>query len=44
MKALRKLAKGVGYVGLSDVEVPAIEDDEVLLKVWACAASVAATC
>jgi len=36
MKALRKQEKGVGHVGLMDVDVPVIEDDEILLKVWAC--------
>jgi len=35
MKALRKLAKGVGHVGLAEVPIPGIEDDEILLKIWA---------
>lgn len=35
MKALRKLESGVGHVALVDVEIPEIEDDEILLKVWA---------
>lgn len=35
MKALRKLATGVGHVELAEVDVPTLEDDEVLMKVYA---------
>ena len=35
MQALRKLESGRGHVGLAEVEVPEIEPDEVLMKVWA---------
>ena len=35
MKALRKASPGVGHVGLQEVPVPAYNDDEVLMKVWA---------
>jgi L-iditol 2-dehydrogenase len=35
MKALRKIKPGAGNVELAEVEIPAIQDDEVLMKVWA---------
>lgn len=35
MIALRKIKSGVGNVGLMDVDMPEIKDDEVLMKVWA---------
>jgi L-iditol 2-dehydrogenase len=35
MKALRKISNGPGNVGIQDVEIPRIRDDEVLMKVWA---------
>ena len=35
MKALRKIASGVGHVELSDVPVPEIGPNEVLMKVYA---------
>ena len=35
MIALRKKKSGVGNVGLMDVDVPKLKDDEVLMKVWA---------
>ena len=35
MIALRKIKPGVGNVGLMDVDMPEIKDDEVLMKVWA---------
>lgn len=35
MIALRKTAEGAGNVGLHEVEQPSIQDDEVLMKVWA---------
>jgi len=36
MKALRKLERGVGHVGLMEVDAPELEEDEILLKVWTC--------
>jgi len=35
MKALRKLKKGPGNMGLVDIPEPEIGDDDVLMKVWA---------
>jgi threonine dehydrogenase-like Zn-dependent dehydrogenase len=35
MKALRKVASGVGHVELTEVNLPTLEDDEVLMKVYA---------
>ena len=35
MKALRKIKSGVGNVQLVDVDAPKIQEDEVLMKVWA---------
>lgn len=35
MKALQKTQRGVGHIELVDVGIPEIEDDEVLVKVWA---------
>jgi L-iditol 2-dehydrogenase len=35
MKAVRKLKKGKDNVALVDVPIPKINDDEVLMKVWA---------
>lgn len=36
MEALRKMQAGVGHVSLQEVDPPKLEDDEVLMKVWAC--------
>ena len=35
MKALRKMRRGCGNIELTDIEIPDIKDDEVLMKVWA---------
>ena len=35
MKALQKTQRGVGHLELVEVSIPEIEDDEVLVKVWA---------
>ncbi len=35
MKALRKVAPGVGHVELCDVPVPEIGPDDVLMRVYA---------
>jgi L-iditol 2-dehydrogenase len=35
MKALRKFKKGNGNLHIEDVPIPEIEEDEVLMKVWA---------
>jgi L-iditol 2-dehydrogenase len=37
MKALRKTKQGAGNVALVDVAMPALKEDEVLMKVWAAA-------
>ena len=36
MKALRKLKSGEGHLAVMEVPEPTLEDDEILMKVWAC--------
>ena len=35
MLSLRKIKPGAGNVELIEVEIPSIQSDEVLMKVWA---------
>ena len=35
MKALRKVQSGPGHIEIAEVDVPEIQDDEVLMKIWA---------